>query len=159
MPCHAMPCHTLHAGNMNIYTNTHRYIYTYTYYIYRCIHIYIYTAMLWLEEILHHLVDGLSGYDPIISRCFIGIPIVAPTGAGFRKHPQYILYIYIYTLWIHIDVQTHSGCERRSHGGGHVLLGHHLLGGDNGNSGIYISIYLSIYLSMYVCRTTGYVLT
>ena len=50
--------------------------------------------MLWLEEILHHLVDGLSGYDPIISRCFIGIPIVAPTGAGFRKHPQYILYIY-----------------------------------------------------------------
>ena len=53
-------------------------------------------------KILHHLVDGLSGYDPIMSRCFIGIPIVAPTGAGIRKHPQYI-YIYIY---IHI-MDTH----------------------------------------------------
>ena len=144
MPCHAMPYLTCRQYE-HIHKHTHIYIYTYTYYIYICIHIYIYIyiAMLWMEEILHHLVDGLSGYDLIISRCFIGIPIVAPTGAGFRKHPQYIyIYIYTYTFWIHIDVQTHSGCERRSHGGGHVLLGHHLLGGDNGNSGI------SIYLSM-----------
>ena len=150
MPCHAHAIPYMQA--IWTYTQTHTYIYTYTYYIYICIHIYIYIAMLWMEEILHHLVDGLSGYDLIISRCFIGIPIVAPTGAGFRKHPQYIyiyIYIYTYTFWIHIDVQTHSGCERRSHGGGHVLLGHHLLGGDNGNSGI----------SIYLCRTTGYVLT
>ena len=39
--------------------------------------------ILWMEEILHQLIDGLSDY-PIIYRVS-----TIQGGAGFRNHPQY----------------------------------------------------------------------
>ena len=39
--------------------------------------------ILWMEEILHQLIDGLSDY-PIIYRVS-----TIQDGAGFRNHPQY----------------------------------------------------------------------
>ena len=49
--------------------------------------------ILWMEEILHQLIDGLSNYLQGFNHPF--------GDAGFRNHPQYA-YICIYTQYIYI---------------------------------------------------------
>ena len=54
--------------------------------------------ILWMEEILHQLIDGLSNYLQGFNHPF--------GDAGFRNHPQYAyicIYtqLYIYTLWLY----------------------------------------------------------